>query len=317
MDDGTARAAVLRSANTIFYERGIAGVGMADIRDDSGVSLRRLYALYPSKRGLVAAWLIDRHTIWMEWFASSVERRRSAGEEPLLAAFGAIAEWAESPGYRGCAFVNSAAETAEIDDSHRRIIAAHKGDLLTYLTSLAGDGGYSEPRATWPHGRRSPRRSHGRGCRALFARADRRGARRCGAAHRGVAMSHFVEQLWRYPVKTLAGERLASAELTAERDPRRRIVHVRGPEGVRTSRRQHRLLGSPRHARSGRASVRRRPCRGTRPRRSHWCGSAQATMPSSTSFDGLAGSTFSRSSSRRTVPWPSSGATSGGCGRTS
>jgi uncharacterized protein YcbX len=56
-------------------------------------------------------------------------------------------------------------------------------------------------------------------------------------------MSHFVEQLWRYPVKTLAGERLASAELTVNGIPGDRIVHVRGPEGVRTSRRQHRLLG--------------------------------------------------------------------------
>jgi hypothetical protein len=56
-------------------------------------------------------------------------------------------------------------------------------------------------------------------------------------------MSLFVEQLWRYPVKTLAGERLDTAELTANGIPGDRIVHVRGPEGVRTSRRQHRLLG--------------------------------------------------------------------------
>lgn len=56
-------------------------------------------------------------------------------------------------------------------------------------------------------------------------------------------MSLFVEQLWRYPVKTLAGERLETAELTANGIPGDRIVHVRGPEGVRTSRRQHHLLG--------------------------------------------------------------------------
>ncbi len=56
-------------------------------------------------------------------------------------------------------------------------------------------------------------------------------------------MSLFVEQLWRYPVKTLAGERLETAELTAHGLPGDRIVHVRGPEGVRTSRRQHHLLG--------------------------------------------------------------------------
>jgi len=145
LDNDEARAAVLRSANAVFYERGIAGVGMADIRDDSGVSLRRLYSLYPSKQELVAAWLTDRHTTWMEWFTSAVDRRRTAGEEPLLGAFEAIAEWASSPGYRGCAFVNSAAEAAEINDTHRRIITVHKESLLTYLVSLAVDGGYEEP----------------------------------------------------------------------------------------------------------------------------------------------------------------------------
>jgi uncharacterized protein YcbX len=56
-------------------------------------------------------------------------------------------------------------------------------------------------------------------------------------------MSLFVAQLWRYPVKSLAGERLETAEITANGIPGDRIVHVRGPEGVRTSRRQHRLLG--------------------------------------------------------------------------
>jgi uncharacterized protein YcbX len=56
-------------------------------------------------------------------------------------------------------------------------------------------------------------------------------------------MALHVAGLWRYPVKTLAGEPLAQAELTADGIPGDRIVHVRGPEGVRTSRRQHRLLG--------------------------------------------------------------------------
>jgi uncharacterized protein YcbX len=52
-----------------------------------------------------------------------------------------------------------------------------------------------------------------------------------------------VEGLWRYPVKSLAGEPVRLAELTTTGMPGDRIVHVRGPEGVRTSRRQHRMLG--------------------------------------------------------------------------
>ena len=52
-----------------------------------------------------------------------------------------------------------------------------------------------------------------------------------------------IEGLWRYPVKTLAGEPITEAALTADGVPGDRLVHVRGPEGVRTSRRHHRLLG--------------------------------------------------------------------------
>ena len=52
-----------------------------------------------------------------------------------------------------------------------------------------------------------------------------------------------VAGLWRYPIKSLAGEELQSAELTAGGIPGDRVVHVEGPEGVRTSRRQYRLLG--------------------------------------------------------------------------
>jgi uncharacterized protein YcbX len=58
-----------------------------------------------------------------------------------------------------------------------------------------------------------------------------------------VASELYVAGLWRYPVKTLAGERLAMAELAIGGIPNDRIVHVRGPEGVRTSRRHYRLLG--------------------------------------------------------------------------
>ena len=56
-------------------------------------------------------------------------------------------------------------------------------------------------------------------------------------------MSLTVAALWRYPVKTLAGESISSAGLTSRGIPGDRIIQVRGPEGIRTSRRHHRLLG--------------------------------------------------------------------------
>ena len=56
-------------------------------------------------------------------------------------------------------------------------------------------------------------------------------------------MTLVVAGLWRYPVKSLAGEPITEAFLTPGGIPGDRIVHVRGPEGVRTSRRQYRMLG--------------------------------------------------------------------------
>jgi AcrR family transcriptional regulator len=129
--------AVLAAADRLFYARGLALVTMADVRDAAGVSLRRLYSLYPSKRDLVEAWLEDRHVRWMDWFSAAVERRTRRGADALVATFDALREWATSPGYRGCAFLNSIAETSEIDDVHRAVVAAHKRALVAYLATLA------------------------------------------------------------------------------------------------------------------------------------------------------------------------------------
>ena len=56
-------------------------------------------------------------------------------------------------------------------------------------------------------------------------------------------MALHVAGLWRYPIKSLAGEPLTGAVLGPNGIPGDRGVLVLGPEGVRTSRRHHRLLG--------------------------------------------------------------------------
>lgn len=52
-----------------------------------------------------------------------------------------------------------------------------------------------------------------------------------------------LASVWRYPVKSLAGEAVNDALLRLTGIPGDRIVVVRGPEGVRTSRRHFHLLG--------------------------------------------------------------------------
>ena len=54
-----------------------------------------------------------------------------------------------------------------------------------------------------------------------------------------------VAGLWRYPVKSLAGEALSTAELTPGGISGDRIVHVAGPHGPLTGRTRHGLLTVP------------------------------------------------------------------------
>src|SRR5262245_63079506 len=58
-------------------------------------------------------------------------------------------------------------------------------------------------------------------------------------------MAFHVGGLWRYPVKSLAGERLTTAAVGLEGIPGDRVVRVRGPEGGRALRGQYRLPGLP------------------------------------------------------------------------
>ena len=51
-----------------------------------------------------------------------------------------------------------------------------------------------------------------------------------------------VASIWRYPVKSLAGERLPTAVLTRDGVPGDRLVHVRNDHGPLTGRSRHGLL---------------------------------------------------------------------------
>jgi uncharacterized protein YcbX len=55
----------------------------------------------------------------------------------------------------------------------------------------------------------------------------------------------FVKNLWRYPVKSLGGEVLSTAELTDDGAVGDRIVHVRNFRGPLTGRTRHQLLTIP------------------------------------------------------------------------
>ena len=140
LTEADAERQALEAADDLFYARGVGSVTMGEIRDRSGVSLRRLYAMFPSKADLIAGWLRHRHTIWMDGFRADLQRALDQGAAPVDAVFDALASWMRATGWRGCGFINTHAASHELTDEHRRIIQDHKAALADELDRLVPNG---------------------------------------------------------------------------------------------------------------------------------------------------------------------------------
>ena len=136
------RVRILDTAAELFYREGVRAVGVDRISAESGVAKMTLYYHFRSKDELVAAWLRRRDEEWMTWLEGAAERRDGSR---LLAVFDALREWFDTPGFRGCAFINVHAELGWSNSAAAEIAAAHKRSLAAYLERLARTEGATDP----------------------------------------------------------------------------------------------------------------------------------------------------------------------------
>jgi AcrR family transcriptional regulator len=141
-DPEAERGRLLDAAEALFYRRGVQAVGIDDVRAEAGVSLKRLYQLFPSKDRLVVEFLERRDARWRGRLADFVAARDQAGADPtdrILAVFDWLGEWFAEPGFRGCAWINSYGELGGVSADVARLARAHKTAFRTYLAALVAD----------------------------------------------------------------------------------------------------------------------------------------------------------------------------------
>lgn len=140
MDDETARAAVLDAADRLIYERGIRAVGMDQVRDDSGVSLKRLYRMFPAKEQLAAEVLRRRDGRFRHALAAYAQQRADPRER-LLGVFDFLYDWFAEPDYRGCPFINAFGEMSAVSPSVTSAVSEQKRAFDVFLADLAAQAG--------------------------------------------------------------------------------------------------------------------------------------------------------------------------------
>ncbi|MFF2243261.1 TetR/AcrR family transcriptional regulator [Arthrobacter sp. NPDC058130] len=140
---GPAREKILATAFRLFYAHGFRA-GIDTIIAESGVAKATFYKYFPAKDDLILAYLEKADGIWTGQLHAAA---RTAGEDPaaqLAGLFDALTTACRRDGYRGCAFINAAAESAAGTRVHDRTVA-HKQQIRAWIRDLAARAGAGDP----------------------------------------------------------------------------------------------------------------------------------------------------------------------------
>jgi AcrR family transcriptional regulator len=143
MADSDARTAVVNTADRLYYSRGVQSVGMDELRAEAGISLKRLYALFPSKESIVLAVLDRRHEVWTEGIESEAARV-STPREKLLAIYDFLFSWFDTDDFNGCGFINAFGELGATVPAVAEAARAQKESFQEYVAELASQAGAPE-----------------------------------------------------------------------------------------------------------------------------------------------------------------------------
>jgi AcrR family transcriptional regulator len=139
-----AKGRILETANELFYEDGIRNVGVDRIISASTVTKATFYKHYRAKENLIVEYIATRH----ERVRSNVEAIIAAAPNSRAALndfVAAILTEIAAPGFRGCPFINAAAEFPNAEHPVRLVVTAHREWYVDTLAELLKSMGHPVP----------------------------------------------------------------------------------------------------------------------------------------------------------------------------
>jgi AcrR family transcriptional regulator len=130
-----AKLRILETANELFYGDGIRTVGVDRLISASSVTKATFYKHYGSKDRLITEYIGYRHRLAAEWMGELA----ASHDDPaflLRALQEAITTAIDTPGFRGCPFINAAAEFPDATHSVRRAVERHREWYVDVLEQL-------------------------------------------------------------------------------------------------------------------------------------------------------------------------------------
>jgi AcrR family transcriptional regulator len=139
-----AKIRILETAARLFYEEGIHGVGVDRLISEASVTKATFYKHYGSKDNLILAYIQSSHeqvVALMEGIIAEAPDARTA----IRNWTDAVIAQTNEPGFRGCAFLNAAAEYHDARSPVREVVAMHRDWYTERLADLLQDAGQDLP----------------------------------------------------------------------------------------------------------------------------------------------------------------------------
>lgn len=142
-DAPSPRDRLVETASRLFYGEGIHSVGVNRLVSEAGVTLATFYRHFPTKEALVEEYLraTDRR------LRGNVERalRDRNPRQALEALLDLIDQRTSAPGFRGCQFINAAAEYPDGAHPVHVAVSDHRAWFQKTATEIARELGHPDP----------------------------------------------------------------------------------------------------------------------------------------------------------------------------
>lgn len=121
---------LIDTALQLFYERGVNSIGINEILNVSGIAKKTLYNHFDSKESLVLAVLKQRNDNFLAWLDTKL-KGATTDKDVIEKLFTGLSAWfagseVELGDFRGCFFINTAAEFSNPDSDISKYCQNHK-----------------------------------------------------------------------------------------------------------------------------------------------------------------------------------------------
>lgn len=142
----STRIRILDAANRLFYDEGIRAISVDAIAEKAGITKKTLYYHFQSKDQLVAEYLTSRDQPNLAAFARWFDEAEGGVTDKTAAIFVQLAKSARHPKWKGCGFIRTAAELANMPGHPAVVVGArHKKKFEEWLSSQYREVGLSDP----------------------------------------------------------------------------------------------------------------------------------------------------------------------------